>query len=121
MSEGRFIVRLESKVSFWLGVVIITLVALLMNKPAECSDWDGLHVHKLQVDRKANTGRAIVTWNGVYPLSHYENRWLLYSISTANADISFHGWIKQWYGTCKEPPCRMHIEFVTKNVNVVTK
>jgi len=105
-----------------LGAILFAIIIGAAGIDAAYADGiAGLHIHKLTVDRKTNEGRAIITWSGVWPLESYENRWLPYHIVTGNSDISFQWWVKLWRGTCSEPPCTMYVEFVTRNVNAVTK
>jgi len=82
----------------------------------------GLQPLEMRLDLEQNTGVMLVAWSGDYPLEAYENRWLQFSLYDhgAGSSVSFDMWLATWVGVC-DAPCKIEVDFIIRNVNVVTE
>jgi len=100
---------------------LLLSIILFMSSIAHGNE-DDLDILHIQLNVDENNGIMIVSWAGDVPLSAYENKWLAYPARDPDtgAAVSIEIWIATWYGVCKRP-CEMEVDFVTRNVNYITK
>lgn len=105
-------------------IVAVVFCFLLDVSKVHAEEWHraGLTAVAMSVDLNDNTGVMIASWNGDYPLEIYENKWLDFTLedNAAGKLAQFEMWLTVWEGVCT-PPCEMKVEFIMRNVTLITK